>query len=187
MTTFEFTILFLCTVVFGSIIGAYLSTARYRIQYDKPLITKECFCPSCGHTLPLLHQIPILSWLFLKGQCCYCHSSISKSYPLTEGGFLIYYGLSFLLLWTHPIVLTFLWLLTILILLFLHCHGHFRSMIKGFLIFAGYHIIYGALLSFICAALWPLYRLHFHPGICLRTTPSPHCVLDKIDVLQEMP
>ena len=44
-------ILFLCTVVFGSIIGAYSGTAQYRIQYDKPLITKECFCPSCGHTL----------------------------------------------------------------------------------------------------------------------------------------
>ncbi len=153
MTTFEFTILFLCTVILGSIIGAYSGTVQYRIQCDEPLITKECHCPSCRHTLPILHQIPVLSWLFLKGQCYYCHSPISKSYPLTEGGFLLYYGLSFLLLWHRPIVLTCLWLLTILIILFLHCQGHFRSMIKGFLIFAGYHMLYGTLLSFICAAL----------------------------------
>ncbi|MFR4784010.1 MAG: hypothetical protein ACLUAR_14970 [Pilosibacter sp.] len=40
MTTYYFSVLLICTLVFGSIIGAYFTTAEYRIRFDKPLITK---------------------------------------------------------------------------------------------------------------------------------------------------
>ena len=61
MTTYYFSVLLICTLVFGSIIGAYFTTAEYRIRFDKPLITKDCYCPECGHVLSGLHQIPVIS------------------------------------------------------------------------------------------------------------------------------
>lgn len=149
MTTVEFTIVFLCTAVFGTMIGAYLGTAQYRIRSGEALITKNCHCPACSHTLPILHQIPILSWFFLGGKCHYCHSSISKIYPVTEGGFLLYYCVSFILLQSRPIFLTCLWIFSVSIILLLQCGGQYRSLLKGILIFSGYHILYGTLLTLI--------------------------------------
>lgn len=149
MTAIEFTLLFLCTAVFGSIVGAYLGTAQYRIRSGEPLITKNCHCPVCSHTLPALHQLPILSWFLLGGRCHYCHARISKIYPLTEGGFLLYYCLSFLLLRDRPILLSCLWMLCVAVLLSLRCGGHYGALLKGILIFSGYHILYGTLLTLI--------------------------------------
>lgn len=153
MTTPEFFLLFLCTTAFGSVIGAYFGTADYRIRNDAPLITKKCYCPKCRHILPTIHQIPIVSWLFLRGRCRYCHAEIPKSYPIIEGGFLLFYGISFILLWDNPVVLVCSWLVVIAVLLFLRCQGHFRSMIKGLIIFTGYNLVYGTLLLILHKAM----------------------------------
>lgn len=153
MTTYEFLLLFLCTAAFGSVIGAYFGTADYRIRNDEPLITRQCHCPKCRHILPTIHQIPIVSWLFLRDRCRYCHSEIPKSYPIIEGGFLIFYGISFIFLWNYPVMLVCLWILFIAVILLLRCQGHFRSMIKGVMIFTGYNLVYGTLLFILHMAL----------------------------------
>jgi leader peptidase (prepilin peptidase)/N-methyltransferase len=41
-------------------------------------------CPSCGHQITALENIPVLSYLFLRGKCSGCHASISLRYPLVE-------------------------------------------------------------------------------------------------------
>ncbi|MCU7833663.1 MAG: A24 family peptidase [gamma proteobacterium symbiont of Taylorina sp.] len=41
-------------------------------------------CPSCGHQITALENIPVISWLFLKGKCSACHHPISIRYPLVE-------------------------------------------------------------------------------------------------------
>ena len=82
VTTYYFSVLLICTLVFGSIIGAYFTTAEYRIRFDKPLITKDCYCPECGHVLNGLHQIPVISWIALGGKCHYCGTKIPLRYPL---------------------------------------------------------------------------------------------------------
>ncbi len=41
-------------------------------------------CPSCGHQITVLENIPVISWLFLRGKCSACHSSISIRYPFVE-------------------------------------------------------------------------------------------------------
>ncbi len=41
-------------------------------------------CPACGHSITALENIPIISWLFLRGQCSSCHAPISFRYPLIE-------------------------------------------------------------------------------------------------------
>ena len=90
-----FGILFISSSLFGLFLGAYYGTMEYRIRSNLPLVTAGCFCPSCGHSLPLRHQIPVLGFLFLKGKCRFCHAPIPLRYPLTEGGFLLYYGATF--------------------------------------------------------------------------------------------
>ncbi len=42
-------------------------------------------CPKCGHTITVLENIPIISWLVLRGKCKACAAPISVRYPLTEG------------------------------------------------------------------------------------------------------
>lgn len=48
------------------------------------LITPRSRCPHCGHTISALENIPLVSFLFLRGHCCHCQASISIRYPLVE-------------------------------------------------------------------------------------------------------
>ncbi|WP_300799917.1 prepilin peptidase [uncultured Acetatifactor sp.] len=134
-----FTILFLSSISFGLFMGAYYGTMEYRIRQKLPLVTADCFCPSCGHSLPLRHQIPVLSFLFLKGKCRFCHAHIPLRYPLTESGFLAFYGTAFLLFRRMPAAYLTLWYGFICILLTARCGRHGRHLLKGLLIMALYH------------------------------------------------
>lgn len=42
------------------------------------------FCPSCGHKLPWWHNIPLFSWILLRGRCGFCNAAVSVRYPLVE-------------------------------------------------------------------------------------------------------
>jgi leader peptidase (prepilin peptidase) / N-methyltransferase len=48
------------------------------------LITPRSRCPKCGHAITALENIPVISWLFLRGKCAGCKTSISARYPLIE-------------------------------------------------------------------------------------------------------
>lgn len=152
----SFWVLFFCSAAFASIIGAYFGTADYRVRHDKPLITRTCYCPACGHSLAALHQIPVISWFLLKGRCHYCHEPVSIRYPLTEAGFLLFYTTSFCMLWGHPFLTPVCWFGFVSLLLLCRCKGHFSSAGKALAIFAGYHGVYG--LAFFCvyAATHPM-------------------------------
>jgi leader peptidase (prepilin peptidase)/N-methyltransferase len=84
------------------------------------LVQPRSRCPACGHAISALENIPVLSWLFLRGRCSACHAPISVRYPLVEAltGLLTafaaaYFGYgwdalgAFLLLWSL-IALTFI-------------------------------------------------------------------------------
>ena len=145
--------LFLSTLVFGGIIGAYFTTTDHRIRNDEALVTSKCYCPMCHHSLALLHQIPVISWIALGGKCHYCKKPIPRRYPLTEGGFLVYYGITYLFLWKYPVGLLCLWMGCILFTLLLRCQRHYHAFLKGAAIFASYHAIYGMILLMIYASL----------------------------------
>lgn len=153
MTLYYFLILFVFSAAFGCIIGAYFGTVEYRIRQDEPMATSHCHCPQCRHTLAPLHQIPIISWVVLGGRCYYCKAPIPKRYPLIEGGFLLYYGAVFLILWKHPFLTLIFWFGFVCALLLLRCQGHTRGVLKGLAIFAGYHVFYGIVLLCIYASL----------------------------------
>lgn len=79
--------------LFGLIIGSFLNVCIYRIPEGISIITPRSFCPKCKHTLSWEDNIPLLSYILLKGKCRYCNEKISFQYPLVE----LITGITFLL------------------------------------------------------------------------------------------
>ena len=71
-------------LLFFACLGSFSSACIYRFSHNEPIVWDRSRCPHCHHTLAWWQLIPILSWLFLKGECYYCHQKISVFYPLNE-------------------------------------------------------------------------------------------------------
>lgn len=102
---------FLLGLIFGSFIAAY----TYRRIRKENFISEKSACPKCGHSLSWKDLIPILSYIFLKGECRYCKRKISLRYPLIE----LTTGLFFLINSFFPLPLREIIVLDILSLLFI--------------------------------------------------------------------
>ncbi len=70
--------------VLGSAIGSFLNVVILRIPKDESISYPASHCYSCGNNLKPWHNIPIISWLFLRGKCAFCDSKISMQYPIIE-------------------------------------------------------------------------------------------------------
>lgn len=70
--------------IFGLIIGSFLNVCIYRIPRQISIIKPFSFCPSCKNSINAYHNIPILSYIFLKGKCVHCGAKISLRYPFVE-------------------------------------------------------------------------------------------------------
>jgi leader peptidase (prepilin peptidase)/N-methyltransferase len=69
----------------GVIIGSFLNVVIVRLPRGGSLNEpKRSFCPKCHRTLPWWENIPVISWLLLRGRCAGCHERISIQYPLVE-------------------------------------------------------------------------------------------------------
>jgi leader peptidase (prepilin peptidase)/N-methyltransferase len=74
----------------GTVVGSFLNVCIYRIPWQKSVIWPNSRCPHCWSTIAPQDNIPIASWLALRGECRHCGSRISARYPLVEAlvGFL---------------------------------------------------------------------------------------------------
>lgn len=70
--------------ILGVVIGSFLNVVIYRIPLGKNIAFPASHCPSCNTPLKWWHNIPIFSWIFLRGKCYFCHAPISKRYPIVE-------------------------------------------------------------------------------------------------------
>ncbi|MCK5686214.1 prepilin peptidase [bacterium] len=70
--------------LFGACIGSFLNVCIYRIPENKSIVFPGSFCPNCKNTIPFYLNIPILSYIFLRGKCRFCKNSISIRYPMIE-------------------------------------------------------------------------------------------------------
>jgi leader peptidase (prepilin peptidase)/N-methyltransferase len=70
--------------VLGAIFGSFLNVVVYRLPRRESLVTPSSHCPGCGAPVKPYDNIPVLSWLLLRGHCRSCGESISVRYPLVE-------------------------------------------------------------------------------------------------------
>lgn len=72
--------------VFGLVVGSFLNVAIYRLPREGMSMgnPRRSRCPSCGHAIRARENIPLLSWLILRGRCSSCGAGISWRYPLVE-------------------------------------------------------------------------------------------------------
>ena len=70
--------------ILGLCIGSFLNVVIYRVPKQKSIITPPSSCPSCGEKIKPWYNIPVISWLILKGKCANCGEKISVRYPVIE-------------------------------------------------------------------------------------------------------
>jgi leader peptidase (prepilin peptidase)/N-methyltransferase len=69
---------------FGLIVGSFLNVVAYRLPRGESVVFPASHCPSCDTQIKPYDNVPVLSWLWLRGRCRTCHSSISARYPIVE-------------------------------------------------------------------------------------------------------
>ncbi|MFZ0323366.1 MAG: prepilin peptidase [Actinomycetes bacterium] len=70
--------------VLGLLVGSFLNVVIHRVPLGESVVAPRSRCPRCGHEIGALDNIPVLSWLVLRGRCRQCHAPISIRYPLVE-------------------------------------------------------------------------------------------------------
>ncbi|OHB85149.1 MAG: hypothetical protein A2V98_25595 [Planctomycetes bacterium RBG_16_64_12] len=68
----------------GACVGSFLNVVVYRLPAGKSLVFPGSHCPACAHPIRWHDNVPILSWLFLRGRCRDCAAQISLRYPAVE-------------------------------------------------------------------------------------------------------
>lgn len=70
----------------GAVMGSFLSVVAHRVPRGESIVGPRSRCAGCGAQIAAYDNIPILSWLLLRGRCRHCQTRISARYPLVELG-----------------------------------------------------------------------------------------------------
>ncbi len=70
--------------VFGLAVGSFLNVVIWRVPRKQSVVRPPSHCPSCDTPISPRDNVPLLSWLLLRGRCRYCGTHISGRYPLVE-------------------------------------------------------------------------------------------------------
>ena len=87
----------LCYFTLGCIVGSFLNVCIYRLPRDLSVVSPPSHCPHCKYSIPFYLNIPLVTWLALKGRCKNCGAPISPRYFIVE----LLTGLAFLVCWLH--------------------------------------------------------------------------------------
>jgi leader peptidase (prepilin peptidase)/N-methyltransferase len=68
----------------GLILGSFLNVVAYRLPRGESLVHPRSRCPQCATQLRAIDNVPVISWLALRGRCHHCGAPISARYPLVE-------------------------------------------------------------------------------------------------------
>lgn len=74
----------LLCALFGLAIGSFLNVVIWRVPRGESVVRPRSHCPSCGMTLGGRENVPVFSWLLLRGRCRSCRAPISARYPVVE-------------------------------------------------------------------------------------------------------
>src|SRR5665647_1805552 len=70
--------------VFGLIVGSFLNVCICRLPKNESIVSPPSHCPGCSYLIRWYDNIPLLSYLLLRGKCRGCGAHISLQYPLVE-------------------------------------------------------------------------------------------------------
>lgn len=103
--------------LFGLVVGSFLNVCIHRLPLGASVVRPRSRCPSCSAPIPWFHNLPVASWIVLRGRCARCGGRISLRYPVVE----LLGGCSALVLWrvlgpgaAFPIATVFAWAMIVL-------------------------------------------------------------------------
>jgi len=70
--------------VYGLVLGSFLNVVIWRVPRRESIVTPRSHCPVCDTQIATRDNIPLMSWLVLRGRCRHCGNAISIRYPLVE-------------------------------------------------------------------------------------------------------
>jgi leader peptidase (prepilin peptidase)/N-methyltransferase len=76
--------LLIASGLLGLLVGSFLNVVVYRVPRAVSLSRPASRCPACGHPIRYRHNVPVVSWLLLRGRCADCAAPISARYPAVE-------------------------------------------------------------------------------------------------------
>jgi len=80
----------------GLCFGSFLNVCILRLPHDQSLLRPRSTCPQCKQPIAWRDNIPVVSWLWLRGKCRWCHKPISVQYPVIEALVGVLFGVSVL-------------------------------------------------------------------------------------------
>lgn len=98
-----------CWIV-GLLVGSFLNVVIWRVPRGESVVRPPSACPSCGTQIRPRDNVPVLSWLLLRGRCRSCGTPISVRYPLVEASTALAFGLVAARFGYDPVLPAFLYL-----------------------------------------------------------------------------
>lgn len=80
-------------LLLGLVVGSFLNVVAYRFPRHLSIVSPRSACPGCGAPIRARDNIPVVSWLVLRGRCRDCGVAISARYPAVEAGTAAVFGL----------------------------------------------------------------------------------------------
>jgi leader peptidase (prepilin peptidase)/N-methyltransferase len=87
----------------GLLSGSFITVVAHRVPRGESIVGPRSRCPGCGAQIAAYDNVPVLSWLVLRGRARCCGARISARYPLTELALAGLYVLTVLVLWDDPV------------------------------------------------------------------------------------
>ncbi len=116
----DYSLIYLYAIPFsfmGACMASFICCASNRYKNHEDFMKSRSRCDSCGHVLSPLDLVPVFSWLFLKGKCRYCKSSIPVNSTLEEIGLAVMFGYAWVYLasdeFTPLAIVQFIFMLTL--------------------------------------------------------------------------
>jgi len=88
--------------LFGVIFGSFLNVCIYRLPRELSVVSPRSFCPECNAPIAAYDNIPLLSWIILRGKCRNCRARISPRYAIVELLTGVFFALSYLSAGSSP-------------------------------------------------------------------------------------
>ena len=110
-------LLYIYLFVFGLILGSFYNVVGIRLANGESIVTPRSHCPRCNHQLTAWELIPVFSYIFQRGKCKNCGTSISIKYPLFECATATLFTISPLLVgWSKELLIALLLISLVIII-----------------------------------------------------------------------